>query len=397
MRLIYIANMRVPTEKAHGLQIMQNCEALADAGAEVQLWVPRRRNTPALRAVGDPWAYYGVRRNFTLRRVPCVDLTPLAAEQTGLPARLVFYLQAFTFALAALALALFTRADVYYSRDRLALLALSLVKPRRALAYEAHQFSPSRRGRRLERLAARRMGTVIAVTPPLADELVKLGVPAARVLVAHDGFRRERFAGLPSQAEARRALGWPDGLFIVGYVGRLHTMAMDKGVGTLIEALRDVDGAALALVGGPDEMAAALRDRWLALGLDGAHFLYAGQVESGRVPLYLSAFDVCAMPFPFTPHFAFFASPLKLFEYMAAGRAIVASDLPGWADVVQDGQTALLTPPGDAGALAAALTRLRDDPAQRERLGQQARARALDVYTWDARARAILRKIAEAT
>ncbi|NWG15497.1 MAG: glycosyltransferase [Chloroflexi bacterium] len=397
MRLIYIANMRVPTEKAHGLQIMQNCEALADTGAEVQLWVPRRRNTPALRAVGDPWAYYGVRRNFELRRVPCLDFTPPAAEQAGLPARLVFYVQALTFALAALALALFARADVYYSRDRLALLALSLVKPRRALAYEAHQFSPSRRGRWLERLAARRMGTVIAVTPPLADELVKLGVPVARVLVAHDGFRRERFADLPSQAEARQKIGWPDGLFIVGYVGRLHTMAMDKGVGTLIEALRDVDGAALALVGGPDEMAAALRDRWLALGLDGAHFLYAGQVESGRVPLYLSAFDVCAMPFPFTPHFAFFASPLKLFEYMAAGRAIVASDLPGWADVVQDGQTALLTPPGDAGALAAALTRLRDDPAQRERLGQQARARALDVYTWDARARAILRKIAEAT
>jgi glycosyltransferase involved in cell wall biosynthesis len=397
MRLIYIANMRVPTEKAHGLQIMQNCEALADAGAEVQLWVPRRRNTPALRAVGDPWAYYGVRRNFTLRRVPCVDLTPLAAEQTGLLARLVFYLQAFTFALAALAPALFTRADVYYSRDRLALLALSLVKPRRALAYEAHQFSPSRRGRRLERLAARRMGTVIAVTPPLAAELVKLGVPAARVLVAHDGFRRERFTDLPSQAEARRALGWPDNLFIVGYVGRLHTLAMDKGVGTLIEALRDVDGAALALVGGPDEMAAALRDRWRALGLEGAYFLYAGQVESGRVPLYLSAFDVCAMPFPFTTHFAFFASPLKLFEYMAAGRAVVASDLPAWADVVQDGQTALLTPPGDARALAAALRRLRDDPAQRDRLGQQARARALEMYTWDARARAILCKLAEAT
>ncbi|MBC6937458.1 MAG: glycosyltransferase [Chloroflexi bacterium] len=397
MRLIYIANMRVPTEKAHGLQIMQNCEALADAGAEVQLWVPRRRNTPALRAVGDPWAYYGVRRNFTLRRVPCVDLTPLAAEQTGLLARLVFYLQALTFALAALASALFTRADVYYSRDRLALLALSLVKPRRALAYEAHQFSPSRRGRRLERLAARRMGTVIAVTPPLAAELVKLGVAAARVLAAHDGFRRERFTDLPSQAEARRALGWPDNLFIVGYVGRLHTLAMDKGVGTLIEALRDVDGAALALVGGPDEMAAALRDRWRALGLDAAYFLYAGQVESGRVPLYLSAFDVCAMPFPFTTHFAFFASPLKLFEYMAAGRAVVASDLPAWADVVQDGQTALLTPPAPSHRPAAALRRLRDDPAQRDRLGQQAQARALEMYTWDARARAILCKLAEAT
>ena len=74
MKLLYIANIRIPTEKAHGLQIVQNCEAFADAGADVTLWVARRVNTPELRDTHDIWSHYGVKQNFGLRRIPCLDL-----------------------------------------------------------------------------------------------------------------------------------------------------------------------------------------------------------------------------------------------------------------------------------------------------------------------------------
>src|SRR5574338_612632 len=97
--LIYVANIRLPTEKAHGLQIMQNCEAFADSGAQVELWAAQRFNTPEFRAVSDVWSHYGVKRNFTLRRLPCLDLMPLAAGKNNLPARLIFYLQQGTFVL----------------------------------------------------------------------------------------------------------------------------------------------------------------------------------------------------------------------------------------------------------------------------------------------------------
>jgi glycosyltransferase involved in cell wall biosynthesis len=76
---------------------------------------------------------------------------------------------------------------------------------------------------------------------------------------------------------------------------------------------------------------------------------------------------------------------LKLFEYMAAGRAIVASDLPAIREVIEHEVQALLVPPGDAGALAGAIRRLADDPALRDRLGRAARARVAD-FTWDRRA-----------
>ncbi len=387
-RLIYIANIRLPTEKAHGLQIMQNCEAFADAGADVSLWAASRINTAALAGVGDVWAYYGVKQCFRLRRLPCIDLLPLVPDRADRIAQIIFMIQLITFAFSALISVLFTRAEVFYSRDPLVLLALSLVKPGRQLAYEAHQLAGGRLGSTLQRLTIRRVGHVFATTGKLAADLTERGAKSAQV--AHDGVRRDRFANLPTQAAARSQVGWRADQFIVGYVGRLHTMEMDKGVGTLVDALAKVGGVSLALVGGPDDRADQLRQRWIAAGLPESDFLYAGQVTPDQVAVYLSAFDICAMPFPFTAHFAYYASPLKLFEYMAARRVVVASDLPSVREVVTDGESALLTPPGDIEALAAAIRRLRDDAVLREQIADRAYELVMSRYTWDARARFIL-------
>lgn len=389
MKLIYIANIRLPTEKAHGLQIVQNCEAFAAAGAQVTLWVARRWNSGAARRIGDLWSHYGIERNFALRRLPCIDLIPLVPERADRLAQAVFLLQLFTFTLSAALRAIFVRADAFYSRDALVLFALGLFKPRRALAYEVHSLAPGRFGRWTQRRVIRRCA-VFATTRRLADALIEQGADPARTWVVHDGIRAARFVDLPDRDSARGALSWPADAFIVGYVGRLQTMAMDKGVGVLVEALAGSEGLAVALVGGPAETAASLRDRWLALGGQAEHFLEAGQVPPAQVPLYIAAFDVCAMPLPWTEHFAFYASPIKLFEYMAAERPIVATDLPSTAEVVTDGKTALLVPPGDSAALRAAVERLRADPGLRSRLAAAARARVLAEYTWSARARTIL-------
>lgn len=389
MNLLYIANIRLPTEKAHGLQIMQNCEAFAEEGATVTLWTAQRVNTPELRSV-DPFTHYGVERSFTIERLPTLDLLPLVPGRSHLLARLIFALQLITFMLAACLRAFFVHADVLYSRDPLLLLALSWIKPRRALAYEAHSLSSGRISRAIQSRVVRRVGAVFTTTARLREDIIALGTDAAPIHVAHDGIRAKRFAHLPTRDEARRALGWNLDAFIVGYVGRLQTMDMDKGVGDLVMALAEIEGAQIALVGGPDRMAESLRERWHALGGTAEDYRYAGQVPPDRVPLYLAAFDVCAMPFPWTTHFAYYASPIKLFEYMAAGRAIVASDLPSTAEVVRDGKTALLYPPGDVAALTAALRRLSHDAALRERLGAAAQAEVMTRYTWAARARMIL-------
>jgi len=392
-RLDYLANIRLPTEKAHGLQIMQNCEAFAQSGLQVTLWAARRRNTAAYAPLTDVWAHYGVQPCFDLRRVPCLDLMPLAAGHTTFT-HLAFYLQQFTYTLVLLLRLVFRRADIYYSRDALTLFALSFIKPRARLAYEVHMLGAGRAGQWLQRQVVRRVGTVIPITRKLAEDLsARTGRPLDHFHVAHDGIRRGRFLNMPAQAEARRTIGWPAHAFIVGYVGRLQTMSSDKGVGTLVEALRQLGDVALGLVGGPDDMAAALRQHWLEQGMPADHFLYAGQVAPEQVPLYLAALDVCVIPSPWTPHFAYYTSPMKLFEYMAARRPIIASDLPSTAEVVRHEHTALLFPPSDSTALAAAIQRLRDDPALRTQLADQAYADVMNHYTWESRARMILAAI----
>ena len=389
-KLLYISLMRLPTEKAHGLQIMENCAAFAAAGCEVTLWVARRWNTPQLREVKDPFAYYDLERTFRVRRIPCVDIFPLfPPESTG--ARLAFYVMLLSYSLVSALLLLFTRADIYYSRDELILALLTCLKPRRRVAYEAHLFAPAGRGAALQRYVASRGGSVIAITQRLRDDLIaQRKADPARAIVAHDGIRRGRFAELPARHEARRLLGWSAQDFVVGYIGQLQMIGMDKGVGNLIEALARVDGAHLLLVGGPDDMAENLRQRWLELDLPAQRFRIAGYVPPSEVPQQLAVMDVCAMPHPATKQFAHYTSPLKLFEYMAAGKAIVASDLPAWADVLDDGETALLVPPGDPAAWTRAIERLRDDLDLRAQLGRRARARVLAHYTWDARVNKIL-------
>lgn len=396
-KLLYISMMRLPTEKAHGLQIVQNCEAFADAGYEVTLWVARRFNTVEMRAVDDPYAYYGVNPNFKIRKIPCLDLFPLFAPDSK-GAQIAFYVQMLTYVIAMTIAVLFTSADIYYSRDEVLLAVLSRFKAKAKLAYEAHLFSPTKRGANLQSQVIARVGSVIAITPKLRKDLIEQrGANPDRIIVAHDGIRESRFANTPDKNSARQKIGWDESAFIVGFVGRLQMIGMDKGVGTLIEALAQVEGAYLALVGGPDDMAEQYRQLWIQLGKPESQFLYVGHVPPHEVPLYLSAFDVCAMPHPHTTQFAFYTSPLKLFEYMASSSAIVASDLPAWSDVVTDGETALLVPPSDVSALQQAIQHLKDNPDLRAHLAQNAHKNVMADYTWSARAEKILGHIEDNT
>jgi glycosyltransferase involved in cell wall biosynthesis len=393
-RLIYISLARFPTEKAHGLQIAQNCEAFAQAGYDVRLWVSDRRNTAEMQSIRDLHAHYGVQPNFRIERIPGLDLYGLARGNLRLE-RIAFYLHVLTFCMFLLMRLPFTRADVYYTRDEYVLWALSWFVPAHRLVYEAHLFSPEGRGAWLQRQVTQRAGSVIAITPYLQQALIeKRGADPNRIISAHDGIRAARFAAAITRTDARQQLGWNQDILIAGFVGRLHMLTVGKGTELLVDALANCEDIAIALVGGPDEMAQELRRRWQTHNLPVDHFLYSGQVAPDRVPLYLAAMDICVMPHPYTEQFAYYTSPLKLFEYMAAGRAIIASDLPGWSDVVQHEQTALLFPAGDSAALAACLRRLQEDSELRQRLGAAARARAFAHYTWEARAQSIRAHIA---
>jgi glycosyltransferase involved in cell wall biosynthesis len=401
MHLIYTANVRVPSEKAHPYQILQMCEAFAQVGADVRLFHARRKNPPSFQT-DDIWGFYGLERNFEREIIPCLDVYPFGER---LPARLraawwqwAALLQTLTYNLA-LAIRL-AREDwsqsIVYSRDPLTLAMLAALWPRRArrLILEAHAFPATRVGLALRRWLIRRLGGVIAITDHLSARYHEMGAPEERLLVARDGYRAARFAIEGDPAAWRARFGWLHEAFIVGFVGRFHLMGMAKGLAELTDAVaelaedREARPVRLALIGGPDEVADGLRERLAARGLPPEIILYPGQAPAAAVPGYLRAFDVCALPSPWTEFFAYYVSPLKLFEYMASAKPIVATSLPAIAEVIEHEQNGLLAPPGDARALAGALRRLRDDPELSGRLAARAASDA-QGYTWEARANRI--------
>ena len=175
------------------------------------------------------------------------------------------------------------------------------------------------------------------------------------------------------------------GNFLVGFVGSMKPW---HGVDLLLQAFHGLppdDGDRLVFVGeGP--MAASVRDTSEKLGLDNRVTL-TGAIDHERVPEALKAMDVLVAPYPQTTDF--YLSPIKIFEYMASGRPIVASRVGQVAEILQHEKNALLVPPGDTAALTNALLRLKSDPEFGARLAQSANQEVKTAHTWAARFQSI--------
>lgn len=236
-----------------------------------------------------------------------------------------------------------------------------------------------------EQVAERVLGAataVVAVSREIATYLEGYPAVRGRVHVVPNGVNPERFR--PALEPLSPA---SPGTFTVGFVGSLKPW---HGLAVLVEAFARLHERApctrLLIVGdGPEKenLVSAVSSHGVA---DAVQF--SGAVAPDDVPRLLASMDVGVAPYPELDQFYF--SPLKVYEYMAAGLAIVSSRIGQLVDLIEDGVTGLLCPPGDATALAAALNRVRVEPDLRKRLGQAARAAVLRDHTWDAIARRIL-------
>ncbi len=203
-----------------------------------------------------------------------------------------------------------------------------------------------------------------------------------RVHVIPNGVNPERFPGSiqPSCPASPKT-------FTVGFVGTLKPW---HGLPILVKAFDQLyqksSHTRLLIVGDGPERESLITDLSARRLLDAAHF--TGAVAPSEIPGLLASMTVGVAPYPAQSDFYF--SPLKVYEYMAAGLPVVASRIGQLNSLLVDGVNGLLCPPGDAVALAAALDRLRLDPEFSHRLGQTARKAILQNHTWDAVAQTLL-------
>ena len=384
MTILSFADTRFPIERANGVQTMATCRALAARGHRVTLLV--RADSAA--TPRDPHEFYGVAPlpTFTIEAVGPATARRMQMLWTGLRRSLT------------------SGADVVYTRDLgLAALLSRVPKPGRPrLVYESHGIAPvvaaampallgpsaaepsSRKLARLERRESqvwRHADAYVTITQTLADDLGTRYGTRGRVFVVPDGAQ-------PSPS-ARFARGYggasrlPLQAVVAAYAGHLYPW---KGVDVFLQALAATPGVDGLIVGGHPGEADLARVQNLAqsLGL-GERLTITGLVPPHEVSAALAGAQVFVLPNVATAVSERYTSPLKLFEYLARGGAIIASDLPALREVLTHGETAWLVPAGDVRALSEALSLLATDQPLRERLGQAARTLSQE-FTWERRA-----------
>ena len=379
MKVAIVAPTPIPTRTANSLQVMKMSQALASLGNEVRVASPTYHPADVQ---GHDWQ--ALARHYGLQQAFAID---------WLPAHPRF--RRYDYAARAVTWARRWQADILYTRLPQAAALASRLGDKTIL--EIHDIPQGRLGPWLFRLFLKGGGArrLVVITRSLADSLeraMSVSMSPPFTLVAADGVDLTRYADLPAAPEARTRLENLQGrmsCFTAGYTGHLYA---GRGGELMIDLATRHPDITFLLVGGEPPDVARLQAQVDARRLE--NVILTGFIPNADLPLYQAACDVLLMPYQ--KHVAAssggdiapYLSPMKLFEYLACGRAILSSDLPVLREVLNPANAVLLDPE-DVDGWAAALRLLQNDPRRRENLGQQAR-RDASLYTWEARARAIL-------
>jgi glycosyltransferase involved in cell wall biosynthesis len=348
MKILYLAFIRLPTEKAHGLQIMKTCSALATLGAHIELVIPKRRSP----IQEDPYTYYGVQNNFTITGLNTPDFVGLG--------KIGFIFSLIWFSEQAKLLKQFWSSDFLYSRDSLVLVQYFFLG--RPILFEAHRYPTF-----VDTIAARIATHVFVITESLRKEFLKKGIASNKLTVIHDAADRAAHDALPYEKR--------EGVVYAG------SFSAHKGILTMLEAAR---------------LLSTRSDVRFTLYGDTKHFEHsvptnvtlAGLVKPSEVYEKLSSAKIVLVPNSArTPQSSTYTSPMKLFEALHSGAVVIASDTPAIREVVSKDEVVFFTP-DDAQSLAEKIEDVNRNPEYQKMI-----PRALSLaasFGWEARARAIL-------
>jgi len=368
MRLVYPLLWSRPDRKACRAQSIGTAAALARRGVEVTLLMPRGADDPALGAQ-DLRDYFHVEGQFEVLQRPS-GWAGEALVRTLMWLRQLFRDPALD------------GADLLYSR----IPAMLAIGQRAPLPFATDHYRPWPDDLSMMTPLVRRTARdpkclgLILHSDYAAQAYRRAGVDPAKILTAHNGAEAARVGPPIERDAARAALGLPADRMIAAYAGRIN---LKKGLDQLLAVARLRPDILFLLIGsegdGPVEAAAA------ALG----NVRIVPWQAPADLPAWLAAADALLIPPSRAPleRYRNCVLPLKTYSYLAAGRPILAPIAPDTAELLSDGENALLVPAGKPEAAAEALDRLRD-PALAARLGAAALAHAQDL-TWDRRAERI--------
>lgn len=371
MKIAVITNSRIPSLTANSIQAMKVCQALVQIGQEVRIFAPRET---------EPVTSDELARHYGLRLVPSLEWLPSVKRLK----RLDFILHAQRAAERYDADLIYTwlpqSAVVALWREYPTILEMHADVGGRMGAWWLRQFW-KRRGHKLMTVTTRALRKAL-------ERSAGFGFEEEAVTVAPNGVELEKYENLPDPSAARRKLMLKNRLTI-GFTGHIYP---GRGADLLFELARQMPGVNFLWVGGTPELVSYWQKKLATVGAK--NVMMTGFVEHERIPLYQAAADVLLMPYGRSiegssgQDIAEVINPMKMFEYMASGRAIVSADLPVIREVLHE-RNAVFCEPGDVTAWKTAIESLLLDEKRRRTLGIQAR-RDVGRFTWEARARRIM-------
>lgn len=365
MRILYSYDTPMPNTGADTEQVVNTVAALARRGLEMGLLLPGPRSGPGDAA--ELRRYYGVTGDFTLDHLRWQGHGLRGVEKWSHALRAPYHPRA-------------ASADLIYTRNLPG--AWRLLRAGRRVVYEhfrpwGDQIPPLQPFLRAVLRHPNLVGAVFH-SEHTRRSYERIGIPVERMLVAHNGWDPARMEPRLEAATARAQLQLPADRFIVAYSGRMN---LRKGLDVLLETARRAPELELLLIGSEGEGPVELAARRLP------NVRVVPWQRTSAIAPWLYAADVLVIPPSLAPleRHGNTVLPLKLFLYLAAGRALLAPRAPDTAELLTDERNAVLVPAGDIDATVAALRALAADPARRARLAAGARLTAEDL-TWDARA-----------
>lgn len=367
MKLFYITNARIPTNKAHGIQILKMGEAFTRIIGEsnfLLLLPDRPENDPKLKNK-NIGTLYGLKTMPNFKKIPVVDFHDYVGDISFLK-MLAYWSVNVSFGISTVLYCLKNQPKIIYTRDFYLVPFLLIIGA--PLYYEAHYFPANPIFIFLHKLLVPKLAGVVVLTKFFKTYFDQYGFKYKKILVAPDATDTEFFKMKKIEH---------DGL-IIGYIGRLSGLGEDKGGNILIKAFKKVyrknKNIELLFVGEKGEEK-----------IPGVAF--TGNLPYGQMPYYFNLIDIAVIPYPDRPHFRYFMSPLKLFDYLACSKPIVTSDLLSVREILTE-DNAIFFPPGDSDKLAKAIEKLIRDKKLRSKMGQDNLSLS-KKYTWDKRAKLV--------
>ena len=377
MNITLISTSTIPSQKANSIQVMMACQGLAELGHNLKLLVPGGEIPPfdSLRSS------YGLHcEPFNIEAIPCNPR-----------------LKRLDFAIRTVRRAKQNRADLVYTWTIQAAVFASLAGF--PVVYEMHDLPSGRFGKRWfgAFVQCKKPKRVVFITKALMERVLQQfpALSTSDCVIAPNGFSVQDYQDLPDVASAKRAMGFDAGL-LASCSGHLYR---GRGVELFLALAEAMPEISFCWFGGDPSEVERRTAEVAARGLENVRF--TGFIEKSKLPLAQAASDILLMPYgreiagSSGGNSAAICSPMKLFEYLAAGRPIISSDLPVFHEVL-DESSAIFCEPDKLEDWVAALRRLQNDPQTAAEFSAAARERSAG-FSWVERQRKIMKGMAEET